>query len=208
MFERFTKDARAVVNGAAAHAERAGAKRVGEAHMLLALLDREGSRGSFALACLGLPPGGRAGLVRELGEVRRRGGLSRADADALSGLGIDVAEIVSRVEEAHGEGALADKGGASSGGRLFGGRPFDRGAKELLTDTLRIALAHRERRIGDEHLLLALTARRGAPAEILADHGVTHTSLTRVLYGNGQEGGGTGAGDGNADGDGSEAAAG
>ncbi|WP_329220967.1 peptidase [Streptomyces sp. NBC_01485] len=192
MFERFTKDARAVVQAAAVHAERAGAERVEEAHVLLALLDREGSRGSFALASLGLPPGGREGVVRDLGEVRRRGGLSRADADALSGLGIDVSEIVSRVEEAHGEGALAAEGGGGgergSGSRFLGRRPFDRGARDLLTDTLRIAMSRHERSIGDEHLLLALTARRGAPSEILADHGVTYTSLTRVLYGDDRSG--------------------
>ncbi|MGW2620886.1 Clp protease N-terminal domain-containing protein [Streptomyces sp. NPDC001500] len=192
MFERFTKDARAAVRSAAVHAERAGAQRVEETHVLLALLDGEGGRGSFALSSLGLPPGGREGLVRDLGEVRRRGGLSRADADALSGLGIDVGEIVSRVEEAHGEGALAAEGKGSPGARLFGGRPFDRGARELLTDTLRIALARRERHIGDEHLLLALAARRGAPSEVLADHGVTYTALTRVLYGD--EGRGEGDG--------------
>ncbi|MEU9311679.1 Clp protease N-terminal domain-containing protein [Streptomyces sp. NPDC048256] len=188
MFERFTKDARAVVEGAVGHAEREGAARVEETHVLLSLLDREGSRGSFALASLGLPPGGRAGLVRDLDETRRRGGLSRADADALSGLGIDLSEIVSRVEETHGEGALA----AAGRGGLFGGRsgrrPFGRGAKDLLTGTLRVAVAHGERHIGDEHLLLALTTRRGVPSEILADHGVTHASLTRVLYGAGRGG--------------------
>ncbi|CAM5660579.1 Peptidase OS=Streptomyces tendae OX=1932 GN=GUR47_14520 PE=4 SV=1 [Streptomyces tendae] len=38
-----------------------------------------------------------------------------------------------------------------------------------------------DRRVGDEHLLLALVLRPGVPAEVLADHGVTHASLTRVL---------------------------
>lgn len=125
MFERFTKDARAVVEGAVAHAEREGAERVEETHLLLSLLDREGSRGSFALASLGLPPGGRDGLVRDLAEARRRGGLSRADADALSGLGIDLSDIVSKVEEAHGEGALA---AGTKGGPLPGGRDGGRSA--------------------------------------------------------------------------------
>ncbi|MGW1725478.1 Clp protease N-terminal domain-containing protein [Streptomyces sp. NPDC002306] len=188
MFERFTKDARAVVEEAVAHAERTAAERVEETHVLLALLDREGSRGSFALAALGLPPGRREDVVRELGEARRRGGLSRADADALSGLGIDLTEIVSRIEEAHGEGALAE-GALAEGGqagsftRRSGRRLFDRGARELLTESLRMTLGRRDRCIGDEHLLLALTARPGVPAEVLADHGVTHESLSRVLYG-------------------------
>lgn len=188
MFERFTKDARAVVEGAVGHAERVGAERVEETHVLLALLEREGSRGSFALASLGLPSGGRDGVVRDLAESGRRGGLSRADADALSGLGIDVAEIVSRVEEAHGAGALADASRRGSGGRRSWRRPFSRGAKDLLTQSLRIALAHRDGYIGDEHLLLALTTRPGVPAEVLADHGVTNAALTAVLYGGGGEG--------------------
>ncbi|MFJ3225554.1 Clp protease N-terminal domain-containing protein [Streptomyces sp. NPDC086783] len=183
MFERFTKDARAVVTGAVEHCEQAGEKRVEEAHMLLALLDRKGSRGSFALTSLGLADR-RDAVARDLAEARRRGGFTRADADALSGLGIDLTEIVSRVEEAHGSGALAAGGGGLRG--RWPGRPsFTRGAKDLLTESLRVALAHRDRHIGDEHLLLALTARPGVPAEVLADHGVTYDGVRRVLWGGG-----------------------
>ncbi|MFD7814068.1 Clp protease N-terminal domain-containing protein [Streptomyces sp. NPDC059785] len=191
MFERFTKDARAVVTGAVEHCERSGESRVEDAHMLLALLDREGSRGSFALSSLGLADQGRReSVARGLADARRRGGLSRADADALSGLGIDLTEIVSRVEEAHGAGALAGGGngsgnGSGSGGRWSGRHAFSRAARNLLTESLRIAVAHRDRHIGDEHLLLALTARPGVPAEVLADHGVTHDGVRRVLWGGG-----------------------
>ncbi|KUO04268.1 Clp protease N-terminal domain-containing protein [Streptomyces caeruleatus] len=180
MFERFTKDARAVVTGAV---EQAGEGSVDAEHLLLALLDREGSRGSFVLAALG---GGAwlDSVRRELGEARRRGGLSQAESDALAGLGIDVAEIVARVEEAHGVGALSgnpkDKG-------WWSGRPsFGRGAKDVLERALRIAVARRDRHIGDEHILLALVSRPGVPAEVLADHGVTYESVTWVLYGGGQ----------------------
>ncbi|MFD9188249.1 Clp protease N-terminal domain-containing protein [Streptomyces phaeochromogenes] len=191
MFERFTKDARAVVLGAVDHAERLHAETVEEQHVLLALLDREASRGSFALMSLGLTER-KESVEQALAEARRRGGLSRADADALSGLGIDVSEIVSRVEEAHGEGALRAGGTGAGRGRswwsgLVGGhRPFIQGAKDLLTESLRMALAQRDRYIGDEHLLLALTARPGVPAEVLADHGVTYASLRRVLYSGGE----------------------
>ncbi len=121
MFERFTKDARAVVTGAVGHCERAREEKVDEAHLLLALLDREASRGSFALASLGLA-GRRSEVERDLAEARRRGGLSRADAEALTGLGIDLTEIVSRVEEAHGAGALA-VGGTGGGRRGRGDAP-------------------------------------------------------------------------------------
>ncbi|MCX4234407.1 Clp protease N-terminal domain-containing protein [Streptomyces sp. NPDC020707] len=189
MFERFTKDARAVVLGAVGHAERLDAETVDEQHLLLALLDREASRASFALTSLGL--GGRRESVRRaLAEARRRGGLSRADAEALSGLGIDVSAIVSRVEEAHGEGALepAAQGNGKGWWAGFVGqrRPFARGAKDVLTESLRMALARKDRHIGDEHLLLALTARPGVPSEVLADHGVTYVALRRVLYGGGE----------------------
>ncbi|MFE9770950.1 Clp protease N-terminal domain-containing protein [Streptomyces sp. NPDC005931] len=183
MFERFTKDARAVVKGAVEQAERAGAPRVDAEHLLLALLEREGSRASFALTALGL--GERRESVRAaVEEARRRVGLSRAEADALAGLGIDVSEIVARVEELHGIGALS--GGRQSAASWSGRRPFGKEAKDVLVGALRAAMGHRDRRIGDEHILMALTARPGVPAEVLADHGVTYESLSRVLYGAGE----------------------
>ncbi|MHA5049231.1 Clp protease N-terminal domain-containing protein [Streptomyces sp. SD15] len=183
MFERFTKDARAVVEGAVGHSERVGAETVEEEHMLLALFDREGSRGAFVLASLGVDRR-RDSVERGLAEARRRGGLSRADADALSGLGISVSEIVSRVEEAHGVGAL-ESGKRGGRGWWSRHRPFAQGARDVLTQSLRIALARHDRTIGDEHLLMALTVRPGVLAEVLADHGVTYESVTRVLYGGG-----------------------
>lgn len=184
MFERFTKDARAVVRGAVEHVERAGERTVDADHLLLALLEREGSRASFALASLGVT-GARKESVRDaVAEGRRRAGLSRADADALAGLGIDVAEIVARVEEVHGVGAMS--GDRGDKGWWSGRRAFGRDAKGVLERSLRTAVAHGDRHIGDEHLLLALTTGGGVAAEVLADHGVTHESLSRVLYGGGE----------------------
>ncbi|MHC3472358.1 Clp protease N-terminal domain-containing protein [Streptomyces sp. 7R007] len=187
MFERFTKDARAVVRGAVEHAERSGARSVDAEHMLLALLDRKTGRASFALAALGLDGkggeegDGRESVKRDLAEARRRAGLSRAEADALAGLGIDVSEIVARVEEAHGLGAMS--GDRKDKGWWPGRLSFSRGARNVLERALRTAVAHGERHLGDQHLLLSLTLLPGVPAEVLADHGVTYASLNRVLYG-------------------------
>ncbi|MGW3286439.1 Clp protease N-terminal domain-containing protein [Streptomyces sp. NPDC001002] len=198
MFERFTKNARAVVQEAVEQAERSGARSVDAEHILLALLDREGSRATFALAALGVSDTEHKESVRRaLAEARRRAGLSQAEAEALAGLGIDVSEIVARIEEVHGVGAMSGdrgtggRGGGNRGGgsRGLGRRPFERGAKDVLVRALRTTLAHGDRHVGDEHLLLALTILPGVPAEVLADHGVTHESLSRVLYGAGAGGG-------------------
>ncbi|MGW3829790.1 Clp protease N-terminal domain-containing protein [Streptomyces microflavus] len=180
MFERFTQGARATVKGAVGHAERVGAGSVAEEHLLLALLEQEGSRASFAVAALGLH-GRRASLEASFAEARRRGGLTKADTDALAGIGIDVGAIVDRVEGAHGEGALAT---GRSGRRWWSGhRPFTPGAKSILEKSLRVALGRGDRFIGEEHLLLALTAAPGVVADVLAEHGATYATVHRALYG-------------------------
>jgi len=187
MFERFTKDARDVVRGAVGHCEEGGAPSVGVDHLLLALLEREASRGAFALASLGSERW-RDAVRGELADARRRAGLSRAEAEALAGLGIDVTEVVSRVEEAHGVGALSGDraGGGKERGSWSGRRPFGREAKTVLERSLRIALALKDRHIGDEHILLAVTVLPGVPGEVLADHGVTYEAVRKVLYGGGE----------------------
>ncbi|MER5966097.1 Clp protease N-terminal domain-containing protein [Streptomyces sp. NPDC002057] len=180
MFERFTKAARAVVKGAVEHAERSGSTVVTKEHLLLALLDREDTRAAVALRTL-CPPASRPSLVAALADARRRAGLSRADASALADLGIDVGAIVARVEETHGEGALA---GDRKDSGWWKGRPsFSREAKTVLEQSLRVALARKDREIGDEHLLLALTMTGGVVAEALADHGVTYASVDAAVSG-------------------------
>ncbi|MET9882572.1 Clp protease N-terminal domain-containing protein [Streptomyces sp. NPDC006430] len=184
MFERFTRDARDTVTGAVAEARRAGAATVTEEHLVLALLDLG------ALDPLGVD---RAAVAADLAATRRRGGMSRADEEALAGLGIDLTEIVSRVEETHGEGAL---GAAAPRRRSLGsslrstlGRPepgsrhvpLAQGAKKTVQQSLRIAVGRREHHIATLHLLLALLSRPGAVCEVLADHGVTYATAEAGL---------------------------
>ncbi|MEV3989173.1 Clp protease N-terminal domain-containing protein [Streptomyces sp. NPDC049837] len=178
MFERFTEAARAVVKGAVAHAERQDADSVTDEHLLLALLDLEGTPSAAAFAALGISSR-RASMESALAEARRRGGLTRADTDALAGIGIDVTEIVSKIEAAHGTGALA--GDRPAKRRRSGHRPFTRPAKDALEKSLRVALGRGDRHIGDEHLLLALAARPGVVADVLAEHGATHGALERAM---------------------------
>ncbi|MGW0117873.1 Clp protease N-terminal domain-containing protein [Streptomyces sp. NPDC003327] len=180
MFERFTDGARAVVMGAVGQAEQRGDAQVEPGHLLLALLDAEGTKGAYALAALEVR---REAVVDGLDQARRRGGISAADAEALAGLGIDVTEIVSRVEEAHGEGALA-RGSRQTGWLRRAGsahRPFTKEAKTILEQSLRVALARKDKTIGDEHLLLAMTARPGVVRDVLAVCGATFDGVDQVL---------------------------
>ncbi len=123
-----------MVKGAFALAEGEGVRTVGAEHLLLALLDREGSRASLRAGRPGLAE--RREAVRgALRETRRRAGLTRAETDALAGLGIDVAEVVARVEEVHGLGAMSEDVGdlkdlTARGGRRRGRQPvFGREAR-------------------------------------------------------------------------------
>ncbi|MFE6041553.1 Clp protease N-terminal domain-containing protein [Streptomyces sp. NPDC056452] len=185
MFERFTKGARSTVTGAVVHAERTGSDSVTEEHLLLSLLDRTGSRAAFAVASLGLVDR-RSSLESALAEARRRGGLTKADTEALAGLGIDVTEIVARVEGAHGEGAL--EGDRRNRRWWSAQRPFTGGAKGILEKSLRVALGRGDKFIGEEHVLLALTACPGVVADVLAEHGATYATVERALYGDEGEG--------------------
>ncbi|MGK5629345.1 Clp protease N-terminal domain-containing protein [Streptomyces sp. URMC 123] len=180
MFERFSESARDVVKGAVAHAERSRADSVTEEHLLLALLDLEGTRSSYGFSVLGVADR-RASVLAGLADARRRAGLTKADAEALADIGIDVTEIVSRVEAVHGEGALA--GDARPKRWWSGRRPFTRTAKDVLERSLRIALGRGDRHIGDEHLLLALVARPGAVADVLAEHGATYAAVEQAMFG-------------------------
>jgi ATP-dependent Clp protease ATP-binding subunit ClpA len=174
MFERFTHGARDAVR-AAVDAADGGDTLAGEEHLLRALLDAEATRGAAVLRALGVTAR-RAEVERSLTEARRRGGVSKADAEALAGIGIDVAEVLGRLEAAHGEGALA----RTVPKRRWGSR-LDDDAKHALQKALREALARGDKEIGDEHLLLALAARPGPVADALAENGATYAAVTRAL---------------------------
>ncbi|MFD9307893.1 Clp protease N-terminal domain-containing protein [Streptomyces sp. NPDC060048] len=168
MFERFTEDARSTVTGAVEEARRAGAATVTEEHLLLALL---------ALGALDPLGADRAAIAADLAAARRRGGMSKADEEALAGLGIDLTAIVARVEETHGAGALSAPAARGRHGRAR----FTPGAKKVLEQSLRIALGRKERSISTLHLLLSLLSRPGTPAETLADHGITYAAAEARL---------------------------
>jgi ATP-dependent Clp protease ATP-binding subunit ClpA len=172
MFERFTKLARQIVLDAVIEAERERAPRVTGEHVMLALLGKQ-TRSAAVLADAGVT---REALLETFAAVRRRGGLSGAEADALRSLGIEVDDVVAQVEREHGANALAEPRRS----RLRH-TPFAPDARELLLRTLRQAVERNERQISDEHVLLALASGKGPAAEVLAAHGLTYPEVSARL---------------------------
>lgn len=165
MFERFTKEARAVVLLAQEEATALEADRVGAEHLLLGLAAEQGTA-ARVLDPLGL---GHAALRTEL--ERSSDGL---DADALASIGIDLDEVRRRVEESFGPGAL--------GGHRKGRRPFSPAAKKALELSLREAIALGDRHIGSEHILLGVVRDPGEPvAGLLRQHGQTPDAVRAAV---------------------------
>lgn len=144
MFERFTKAAREVVKGARTYAEDSTASEVRPEHLFMALLDEQECLAVQILQGLGAPA---ADLRDELD--RRRGrygeGLDEDDAEALADLGIDLDEVMRRIDR--NLGGLKRRAGRSG---------FSRSSRKALELALREAIALRHNYIGTEHLLLGL----------------------------------------------------
>ena len=144
MLERFTKPARCVVEAATRVAQESTASQVRPEHLFAGLLEDEQSLAVRVLDGLGADVGR---LRTELDRRRLRyvDGLDADDADALASIGIDLDEVVRRIDRNLGR---------PSGVRR---RPrFDRDAKKVLELALREAMALHHGYIGTEHLLLGL----------------------------------------------------
>jgi ATP-dependent Clp protease ATP-binding subunit ClpA len=144
MFERFTKAARLAVEDAVYVARRSGAAEVRPDHVLSALVADEESAAARAVAHSGAT--GRD-LVEALDRLRSRlaDGLDADDVEALAVLGIDLEDVVRRID---------DLGGRPTSPR--GHVPFSRGSKKALELSLREAIRLGDGYIGTEHLLLGL----------------------------------------------------
>ena len=165
MFERFTRAARAVVETAYTHAVATTASETRPEHLFAALLEDESCLATRVLVGLGAP----ADRLRdELARHRARyvDGLDADDAEALASIGIDLDEVVRRIDR-------------DLGGRGPAGRPrFSRASKKTLQLALREALALRHNYIGTEHLLLGLVRSDDrVVADTLAVFGIERDAL-------------------------------
>jgi ATP-dependent Clp protease ATP-binding subunit ClpA len=164
VFERFTQQARRVVERGHGHARSLGHHWVGTEHLLLGVYG-ETTVASRALEALGIE----AGRVRD--DIERLIGLGRPpesgrpDAAALAEVGIDLEEVRRKAEEAFGAGALEN----TTAWRRRTPFCFTRRAKKALDLALREALRLRQGHVGPEHVLLGLVRREdGLAAEILS----------------------------------------
>ncbi len=147
MLERFTRPARRVVEDATMCAVRATASETRPEHLLLALTHEPDCLAMRVLDGLGAPP---ERVLEELDRHRLAyvDGLDADDAEALRAIGIDLDEVVRRIDRNLGGAA------PTATGR---GRPrFSRASKKVLELSLREAVRLRHNYIGTEHLLLGL----------------------------------------------------
>ena len=172
MFERFTQDARQVVEKAQDEARELHSGRIGTEHLLLALLAQRDSTSAAVLVRHGLTHDSVAESVRtHVGD----GGL---DADALTALGIDLDAVRSTVEASFGPGALDAPIPRRRG--LGGHIPFSPRAKKVLELSLREAIALKQKTITDGHITLGLLREgEGLAMKVLADLGADPAAVRR-----------------------------
>jgi ATP-dependent Clp protease ATP-binding subunit ClpA len=166
MFERFTDEARQAIVRAQEEAAALGHDYVGTEHLLLGLAAGEGALlASFGATHEALV----AQTLREIGPGRP------ADAAALASIGIDLAEVRRRVEEAFGPGALER---TRAGRALCPERRFTPRAKKALELAMKEARRLGHGYIGPEHLLLGVLAlREGVAVKLLEDLGASRERI-------------------------------
>jgi ATP-dependent Clp protease ATP-binding subunit ClpA len=172
MFERFTKAARAVVTGAQERAHATTSSETRPEHLLMALLEDEEC---LAVRVLEAQGASRQSLVDTLERHRSRhiDGIDDDDAAALRAIGIDLDEVVRRIDR--------NLGGLTGPARR-GRAGWSRASKKVLELSLREAISLRHNYIGTEHLLLGL-ARGGdrVVADTFAAAGVSHSTLREAV---------------------------
>lgn len=170
VFERFTRDARAAVILAQEEARDLADHEIGSQHLLLGLLESAGDELSAVLSGYGL----NADAVRaRLVETSTTAGASfDEDADALRAIGIDLRAVRDSVARTFGADAFDNALRKSGRRRRRRGRiRFTRAAKKALELALREALAHKDKEIRCEHILLGLL--RGgdkAAVDLITEH--------------------------------------
>ena len=166
MFERFTREARRIVEAAQQEARSVGASHVRPEHLLVALADHC-SPLLFAEPGPPVPVGDPNPITAA--KLRAQLASEDPDAEALARLGISLADVRRAIERAFGPEAWAP----ACEGRL----PFAPETKRALENALREAVELRTRRIGAVELLLGLLRHGDAVCTLIARCGVDPAAL-------------------------------
>lgn len=167
MFERFTKEARAVVVGAQGVARETGSRSIDTRHLLAALVENPGPV-YRALRTVGSNVESLAAKVRA--DLLADG----LDSDALAALGIDLDAVHRQADVVFGPEALL-RAGRAPGGHI----PFAPDAKKALELALREAIRLKQRRIHNGHLMLGIL-RAESPGRALLQQAVADIDALRA----------------------------
>ena len=172
VYDRFTELAKRAMVGARDAATALGHDFIGTEHLLLGLAQTAGIA-SETLRAHGVELGQlRDETVRELATDGVPATRGQAAKDALSSLGIDLAEIRRRADENFGPDAFKYPRAA-----------FSLQAKRAVQASLQQATELGQQRIDTEHLLLGvLSEGDGVPARVLAALGVDAAALRQSVH--------------------------
>ncbi|MEY7974654.1 Clp protease N-terminal domain-containing protein [Saccharomonospora xinjiangensis] len=174
MFERFDRAVKDVVVGSQAIAVEQGCAHIDSSHLAYALLRQPVGALHRVLAGNGVEPGE---VEAELDAMRRRGGVSGAEVEALAAVGIAVQDVLDRLGRDHDESAGPRRRRGFFGGHL----PLTDAARRVLLRSLEEAKELGMKRITVDHVLLAVLGVQGPVADVLADAGVTRDVVRRHL---------------------------
>lgn len=185
MFERFSAQARGVVVDAVA-----GSGPVTPMELLTALLTADRGIATEVLTESGV----------SLDAIRRAGAGTKGadskgadsnnlddDAEILKSIGIDLDAVRESLEQSFGEGVLdetpvPDGVDTSRKGRFgFPRSRFEKDSKKVLELSLREALAHKDNRIGAEHILLGILRVADGPTRQALEMQVTMSVIRERL---------------------------
>ncbi|HET6562204.1 MAG TPA: Clp protease N-terminal domain-containing protein [Marmoricola sp.] len=169
MFERFSKEARAVVVGAQDVARDTGTRSIDTRHLLTVLVESPGPV-HRALQATGADV---EALAERARADLRAGGI---DGDALAGIGIDLDAVRRQTDAVFGAGAL-ERAGRTRAGHI----PFTRDAKKALELALREAIRLRQKSILTGHLMLGILRAESPGRALLRRVGIDTDALVTAL---------------------------
>lgn len=178
---KLTSSASAAIADALQRARAEGTSQIAEEHLFAALLASPDSRP--LLSGLGGPQEAEA-VWADVQVARRQAGVTAGEREALAGLGIDLDDIVARVEARLGEGALDSSRAPARGGRRVS---MSREVVAGLNAAQRQKSARGDRRTTARHLLLGLLAQPGPLADALAARGITLATALAAMDGDGPQ---------------------